>query len=998
MKRTSILPLLTLVLTLFVAITQSTAQTTDDNAVAVSAYSVEPTALNKFIANKDEYGNYNLVDPKPVLRVLFEGCDRIEYHDELIVGDSEGEDVDSNTTSVVALTEDWYESVMADTPTYPYHVKLFLHNNCYITYANGTKRVSLAIDDPEIDKEKHQIIFKFITSDLEYIPSGTTFQLHLPKFKYFVEETEGEDATEITDVTYTVASSEVTDDEIVFEFKTKDCNVVSGGTELYTSTDANSTPLIVCDKSDYIIDSKRECSQLIVEPGSGIRIKSDGELIVADTAYFIGPDTYDLTLRPYLINSGIFDNDNSSEVKDDETEDEVVGRTVFTQNITMTGNDLFFRKFRFALPIEKCIASSMSTYIDEVANLQIISEYYENGSVDEYSVSLRSYKQNNNDDHIFCYDEENEGNINLISRISSQSIDEEYNRKAILRLNGKINDSFEYDFVNKSKYNYSSNEYRLICARHSVNNVLQAPLDMRRIYEDERTDAYSMWISYGKNFDAFAYNCISGITTFDGDMREGYLLPQMSYFFADHNTNYDYTGDSKLSIHFQYNKDDLKTYDDIIETYKKYDTDDIDVDYKYYRFYVEEKNPDSPDFGNRYVFAVYFMPKEDYDAKVKPYRLGQTANGMPSGSNVTDGHMNPVYECMIDCDGNYVYSGDYTSNTPKYFHFPVITASSYNGYDVAGIYSSTYGDGAGYYDYQRGLIIKCLPEPQPCNVGNTEEPHDHSETIKETVVVTDDDGEPVIDDEGNEITREVDTGNKVCSYQALDLPLIIRANDITSKVELGILDTNITEEDGITLEDAETNDEKINISEKLLSGETYEIEFKEAKTQIFLNHYDSYNSVLVPYTIIKLKFVPNPEYSSEYVMPDDPDLGGGSTGSEDLDPNASGGSAGSDGGEGGSGSETGGGSGSGSGETTTTPEAISTVQTSTVSVVAKQSAVEVRGTQPGAVCAIYDLTGAQVAQKTSAGSTVTLQVPKAGIYFIAVAQDNTTKTFKTIVK
>lgn len=391
----------------------------------------------------------------------------------------------------------------------------------------------------------HNTTLTFITHDLYSLEPGETYTLTMPLF-----------------------NDQVTADQ--FDYTVMDCEVVSVDTEFNTDEVINE-PLIVKEGAELEISGNVTVNNklIVLGPTSGIRIHEGGSLTVADTAYFIGPKDWQSLDFPWLINKGTFDNGD---------------RTIFTRSVEHGNIHTEYQFYPISLPIVETKLKKLCTFFEYYTYGCIASHNNPSGGfwLDFEGEELVSF-DSNTDKGLFFKTFSETGNNNAAIRFVGQIVDE----------SSHIEDASVFEVKDSDrKDSYGST--------NSIDNVYQAPINIRGLVESgNANNINSMEVAIGRHNKYISYNVFSGITTYDGPMQYGYLLPHMTHLRAP----------ADVDTRMEYGKDDLTTYEEIVDKYP------VATTYPYIRFFVEDIKEESVYFGNRDVCAVYFIPKEEYEAR-----------------------------------------------------------------------------------------------------------------------------------------------------------------------------------------------------------------------------------------------------------------------------------------------------------------------------------------------------------------------------------------------
>lgn len=400
----------------------------------------------------------------------------------------------------------------------------------------------------------HNTTLTFITHDLYSLEPGETYTLTMPLF-----------------------NDQVTADQ--FDYTVMDCEVVSVDTEFNTDEVINE-PLIVKEGAELEISGNVTVNNklIVLGPTSGIRIHEGGSLTVADTAYFIGPKDWQSLDFPWLINKGTFDNGD---------------RTIFTRSVEHGNIHTYNQPYPVSMLIKKTKIVDLFTFYERDTYMSIATHA---------NPELLLWPDYYPDEEIVYNSIENKG---LIFATDATYAPNHKNQIAAVRFVGELVDESTHTEDASAFIAKGSDKVRSYATKTSIDNVYQAPIDIRGVVESEKAENFTnMEVAKSRHNKYTTYNVYSGITTYDGPMQYGYLLPHMTHLRAP----------SDVDTRMEYGKDDLTTYEEIVDKYP------VATTYPYIRFFVEDIKEESVYFGNRDVCAVYFIPKEEYeDRELDPF-------------------------------------------------------------------------------------------------------------------------------------------------------------------------------------------------------------------------------------------------------------------------------------------------------------------------------------------------------------------------------------------
>lgn len=447
----------------------------------------------------------------------------------------------------------------------------------------------------------------YFAHDMYYLPAKATVSVTVPALTC----TAGKTQYSINSTTYTATVA--------------DAYTVTSDTKASDIADKLSAgrSLIVVAPSVLTVDADLACKQLIVEGAdsvghfaAGVKVNAGATLAVADTAYYLCHE-YDNRGGAYLINRGTY----------------TAASNVFTKNVKHDLNREYGAKY------EHWFENNPSSGVDDPYYY-----YFPNVAIPTSSI----------DPHIFlCPDGSMKYSLwfdvlKLYFRNPAYGVQAVYDhptgRKRLsaftsccFRSKGAINDFSDVAKSIVAGYGYpaSTNDTTHIVF---VDNDYQAPISLKSVVEraDEAllqkvTNAYVQRINL---LEGSLYNFKTGLTTFDGPMQLGYLLPSM-----DCASLID-VGSNEALGEFLVSKDDLCSYADMSKQ-------DAEVDFQYVRFYLDDANLPKGK-GRRSVFVAYFLPSEVVDT-------------ISSDDNPNyDGEYNKVWEAKLSNLATVINPGNAT--------------------------------------------------------------------------------------------------------------------------------------------------------------------------------------------------------------------------------------------------------------------------------------------------------------------------------------------------
>ena len=379
-----------------------------------------------------------------------------------------------------------------------------------------------------------------------------------------------------TDVTITT-SAELGSQ--TFSYKTENYYVLDKSKTSFDYVNSKNNTLYIAEGIKLLVDKTLKCKQLIVEPNAGITIAETGSLLVYDTAYFL-PHIGELEGMPYLINKGSYQ----------------AAGTVFMRDLPD------YRYLELSSPI-----SQFSAYEFSVSNF-----YYDEDELGYFTYGDIFWGENISFDYYAWGDDKGKDIINNWAfYVLSYG-------ENIMRMSGTLNSDEEYTLSRTAEYSYGASDDPTHWRNKAtyltrLPNVYSSYIDLRKMYEEGRLDAKNMYMKKNYNYinDEYVYNLNSGLTTYDGPMSYGYLLPQLS------NAG-DYTS---KTINATETKEDQTTQAITRLTYTERDENNNYVDetpkYPYIRFYCNYVGQKALDRGKRSVCVLYFVKDSEEQAEMR---------------------------------------------------------------------------------------------------------------------------------------------------------------------------------------------------------------------------------------------------------------------------------------------------------------------------------------------------------------------------------------------
>lgn len=413
----------------------------------------------------------------------------------------------------------------------------------------------------------------YFAHDMYYLPAKATVSVTVPALTC----TAGKTQYSINSTTYTATVA--------------DAYTVTSDTKASDIADKLSAgrSLIVVAPSVLTVDADLACKQLIVEGAdsvghfaAGVKVNAGATLAVADTAYYLCHE-YDNRGGAYLINRGTYtaaSNVFTKNVKDDLNWEYGEKYEHWYKNDPEQGVDDPFYLFYPNISIPTSSFDSSIYFSPERYPNSIWFDFLKPG--------VKFFNLGNNQQDVYDHPTDRK-------RLAA------YYHNLAFRIKGPVNDFQEVakSVVRSYEGGVMSNPTQVAI----VDNDYQAPVNLKSVVEhtDEAllqkvTNAYVQRINLQ---EGSFYNFKTGLTTFDGPMQLGYLLPSMDFA-----TLID-VGSKERIGEFVVSKDDLCSYADMSKQ-------EADVDVQYVRFYLDDANLPKGK-GRRSVFVAYFMPSEAVD-------------------------------------------------------------------------------------------------------------------------------------------------------------------------------------------------------------------------------------------------------------------------------------------------------------------------------------------------------------------------------------------------
>jgi len=384
----------------------------------------------------------------------------------------------------------------------------------------------------------------FITMDNYYLPSGVEVEVTMPALSF-------------SDVRFNDIESQT------YTFDVEEYIIIDDATD---KPDFKQTKSVVIESGityEVAKEDKMLCKTLVLEGGA--TLKNNGEVSVMDTAFYhcIENSYFDqaglINLGKYSAASSVFVKYASNIVKGKES-------------LSLVGNMI-----ESPLKLKDMTIFPFTYYC--------VDQYDETGLYPSY---LGSWEPGHKEKYLIS----EYGYYNLCFHLNG------FDENGYFRFKGKVRDD---DMVSMSKLVGSRVGLRLA-------NPYPAMLDLNKMVSDQ-LNTTSMGAKQFLEFvqmsimnKGFFYNTNSGITTYDGEMWKGYLLPASRS--AVNNILKEYTYNVKKE-----HLTDMQTAESL---YK-----DQEIKYPYVRFYCDYVDKDKAyGKGYRAIFAVYFVDEDTYQEVV----------------------------------------------------------------------------------------------------------------------------------------------------------------------------------------------------------------------------------------------------------------------------------------------------------------------------------------------------------------------------------------------
>ena len=426
--------------------------------------------------------------------------------------------------------------------------------------------------------DKTDSTLTYFLHDMYYLPAGAEVSVSVPAFSL---RTDGGAIKQDAQIrTFTV------DD--VYEVKS---SVRSSA----IAEAAKGKSIVVKSPNVLTVDGELACKQLVVEAGgddhqfgAGIVIENGANLTVGDTAYYLC-NAINNRVAGYLINRGEYSAAASVFEKNASNAYDLPYATTYGYDATKQYVYYSTKRPYFSIPVVDP---------DPVFSL---------GCTGRFNILLpfSKYKIGNGKNIYY--------GLTMGKKLANEYPNELMqlcpldDTAAVFRAKGSI---FDDEYVTKELSILNVTDYGLGKTHHFsqciVNNDYQAAIDWMSVVgddEDVKRLLRAMDVRYDQASRGWSEcNFITGLTTYDGPMRYGFLQPAMEPAIFP---QLDSISDGRV---ISIGKKDLVSYADV-------QSDEMTTSLPFVRFYVNDVNPASrKSIGTRSVFVAYFLPDEALDS------------------------------------------------------------------------------------------------------------------------------------------------------------------------------------------------------------------------------------------------------------------------------------------------------------------------------------------------------------------------------------------------
>ena len=426
--------------------------------------------------------------------------------------------------------------------------------------------------------DKTDSTLTYFLHDMYYLPAGAEVSVSVPAFSL---RTDG---------------GAIKQDAQIRKFTVDDVYEVKSSVRSSAIVEAAKGKSIVVKSPNVLtVDGELACKQLVVEAGgddhqfgAGVVVENGASLSVGDTAYFLC-NAINNRVAGYLINRGEYS----------------AAASVFEKNVSNAYDMPYAKTYGYDATKQFAYYSTKRPYFSiPVSDPDPIFSLGCNGRFN-ILLPFSKYKAGN-------------GKTLYYGLTMGKQLANEYPNElmqlcplddtaAVFRAKGSIFDDEyvvkELSILNVSDYGPYATHYFSQCI---VNNDYQAAIDwMSVVGDDEDTKRLLrvMDVRYDQASRGWSEcNFITGLTTYDGPMRYGFLQPAMEPAVFP---QLDSISDGRV---ISIGKKDLVSYADV-------PSDEMTTTLPFIRFYVNDVNPNSrKSIGSRSVFVAYFLPEETLDS------------------------------------------------------------------------------------------------------------------------------------------------------------------------------------------------------------------------------------------------------------------------------------------------------------------------------------------------------------------------------------------------
>lgn len=473
--------------------------------------------------------------------------------------------------------------------------KTWLRNNVSITV--GGTAIDFVVGPLTNGADTKIDTLSFITMDNYYLPWGAEVEVTMPDLSF------GEGYNDIESQTYT--------------FDVEEYIIIDDATD---KPDFKQTKSVVIKKGityEVAEEDEMSCKTLVLEGGA--TLKNKGEVSVKDTAFYhcIEDSYFDqaglINFGEYSAASSVFVKFSSNIVKREDKQNQIVVGNMIESKMRL--KDLTIYPFTFY----------SSNQPNPEGEPKLLGSWL-NGHKDEYLSNESKY-------------------MNLNIRLLT------YYEDGYFRFKGDVRDA---DAVSMS--NLVVKDFGLF-----MPNPYPAMLDLNKMVSDPLNTS-SMGAKQFLKFaqmpyvnKAFYYNTNIGITTYDGEMWKGYLMPvgtgAINHVYREHTYNIK--------------KEHLTDMQTAESLYK-----DQEIEYPYVRFYCDYVDKDKAHGkGYRRVFAVYFVDEDTYqevlDTRSDKWQKSDIYESRDLMLEETEGYMMYPYFGIFRQQGKDAYKSFITIGAEK---------------------------------------------------------------------------------------------------------------------------------------------------------------------------------------------------------------------------------------------------------------------------------------------------------------------------------------------